>query len=80
MQNIDTLILFEDDHIIVLEKPQGLLSIEDGYDSVYPNLHTELTKRYGKIWAVHSLDKLTSGVIVFAEDAISHKILNEQFW
>jgi len=34
---------------------------------------------HGKLWVVHRLDKFTSGVIVFARDADTHRILNTQF-
>ena len=32
-----------------------------------------------KIWIVHRLDKITSGVMVFARDAETHRALNMQF-
>lgn len=75
----DIPILFEDDHLIVLNKPSGLLSIEDGYNPALPNLRGMLNAKYGRIWAVHRLDKLASGVILFAKDAPTHKELNGYF-
>ncbi len=71
--------LFEDDHLIVLNKPAGLLSIEDGYDGKKENLRSILRVSFGAIWAVHRLDKDTSGVIVFAKDENSHRNLNASF-
>ena len=38
-----------------------------------------LEEQYGKIFIVHRLDKITSGVMVFARDAESHRALNIQF-
>jgi RluA family pseudouridine synthase len=34
---------------------------------------------HSKIWVVHRLDKVTSGVMVFALNAEAHRILNKQF-
>jgi len=38
-----------------------------------------LSSEYGKVWTVHRLDKETSGAIIFARNAMAHRILNEQF-
>jgi RluA family pseudouridine synthase len=38
-----------------------------------------LEAQYGKIFIVHRLDKITSGVMVFARDAETHRALNAQF-
>jgi RluA family pseudouridine synthase len=38
-----------------------------------------LEEQYGNIFIVHRLDKVTSGVMVFARDAESHRALNMQF-
>jgi RluA family pseudouridine synthase len=71
--------LFEDEHLLVLDKPAGVLSIPDRYDPSITNLKTELDNKYGKIFVVHRIDKDTSGVILFAKDAETHKIMNDQF-
>ena len=44
-----------------------------------PNLRGMLQDEYEKIWAVHRLDKETSGIIFFAKNAETHKFLNRQF-
>jgi RluA family pseudouridine synthase len=38
-----------------------------------------LEEEHGKIWVVHRLDKVTSGVMVFARTANAHRELNRQF-
>jgi RluA family pseudouridine synthase len=38
-----------------------------------------LEEEYGKLWVVHRLDKITSGVMVFARAAEAHRELNRQF-
>jgi tRNA pseudouridine32 synthase/23S rRNA pseudouridine746 synthase len=72
-------ILFEDDHIIAVNKPEGIASIPErapGKES----LLSLLSPRFpGKLYVVHRLDKEVSGVILFAKNAQAHKYLNDQF-
>ncbi|MHC1740995.1 MAG: RluA family pseudouridine synthase [Anaerolineaceae bacterium] len=72
-------IIFEDEYLIVINKPAGLNSIADGYDSFLPHVRTILETEYGKLWVVHRLDKETSGVMILARSALVHQILNDQF-
>ncbi len=72
-------VIFDDDDLIIINKPAGLLSIPDRFNGNLPNLKDMLSKEYGKIFVCHRLDKQTSGVIVFAKNAKSHKFINEQF-
>ncbi|HZV13273.1 MAG TPA: RluA family pseudouridine synthase [Candidatus Kapabacteria bacterium] len=72
-------ILFEDESIVAVNKPPGLLSIPDRFDEELPSLSKLLEEKYGDIFVVHRLDRETSGVIVFAKNAESHRLLNIQF-
>lgn len=72
-------ILFEDADLVVLNKPAGMLSIPDRFDADAPNLAANLREQYGDIFVVHRLDRETSGVILFAKNADSHRALNIQF-
>src|SRR5258708_23500155 len=72
-------ILFEDDQILVLNKPSGLPVLPDGWERDAPYLVQSLEAQYPKIWIVHRLDKVTSGVMVFARTAEAHRALNRQF-
>ena len=74
--NLKEILLYEDDDLIAINKPSGILSIEDGYDRNKFNLRSALKKIYGSIWTVHRLDKDTSGVIIFAKNMESHRQLN----
>ncbi len=38
-----------------------------------------LQEKYGQIFTVHRLDRDTSGIIVFAKDESTHKLLSQQF-
>jgi len=72
-------IIFEDESIVAINKPSGLLTIPDGYHPEFKNLKNELNNIYGRVWTVHRLDKETSGVIIFALTAAAHRSLNLQF-
>lgn len=71
-------IIAETEHWIALNKPSGMLSIPDRKQSE-PSLKDWLNEKYGKVWIVHRLDKFTSGLILFAKDEATHKLLSMQF-
>jgi len=72
-------IIFEDDDILVINKPAGLLTIPDRYDSTAKSLYTILKNKYEEILTVHRLDRDTSGVLIFAKSTEAHRLLNFQF-
>jgi len=72
-------IIYEDGYIVIVDKPAGLPVLPDGWEKDAPCLVKTLEEEYGKIWIVHRLDKITSGVMVFARDAETHRTLNIQF-
>ncbi|MCX7880362.1 MAG: RluA family pseudouridine synthase [Ignavibacteria bacterium] len=72
-------VIYFDESIIVVNKPANVLTIPDRFDKSLPNLRALLEEKFGRVWVVHRLDKETSGVVLFARDAESHKILNQQF-
>jgi 23S rRNA pseudouridine1911/1915/1917 synthase len=75
---IADILIYENDDFVVLNKPPGLLSIPDreGKDV---SLKKILQEEFGEIFTVHRLDKDTSGLIVFAKNEGSHKLLSHQF-
>src|SRR5512137_2944661 len=72
-------ILFEDDSLLVLNKPHGLLVLPDRFRRELPNLHRILQEELGTIFIVHRIDKDTSGIIAFAKTAEAHSALSAQF-
>ncbi|HJS19264.1 MAG TPA: RluA family pseudouridine synthase [Anaerolineales bacterium] len=72
-------IIYEDDRLIVVDKPFGLPVLPDGWEKDSEYLVKRLEEQFGKIFIVHRLDKITSGVMVFARDAETHRTLNIQF-
>lgn len=72
-------IIFEDDSIVIVSKPAGMLTIPDRFDKSFPNVRTFLIDVYQEIFTVHRLDRDTSGVLIFAKNADAHKHLSMQF-
>lgn len=65
-------IIYEDDEIIVINKPAGLLSMSDGKEKEKTAYHlvSEYVKkknRNNKVFIVHRLDQDTSGVLMFSK-------------
>jgi tRNA pseudouridine32 synthase / 23S rRNA pseudouridine746 synthase len=72
-------ILYEDPSLLVVDKPAGLSVLPDGWEQDSQYLVRLLEEQYGRIFIVHRLDKITSGVMVFAREAEAHRTLNIQF-
>lgn len=72
-------ILYQDNDLLVLNKPSGLLSVR----GKAPEHQDSLERRVGMVFPtariVHRLDMATSGVVVMALNAESHRHLNRQF-
>lgn len=74
-------VLFEDEHLVAVYKPAGLLSAPtpEGDSS---NLQALLSRRNGSsdsVFVVHRLDLQTSGVLVYAKTKASNHALSELF-
>jgi len=72
-------ILHADSHILVVNKTPGLSVLPDGWEPDAPYLLRLLQAEHGKIWVVHRLDKVTSGVMIFARSFEAHRALDIQF-
>lgn len=76
---LSDLVLWHDEALLVVNKPAGLPTLVDGYDSQAPYLVAILKAEWAPLWVVHRLDRQTSGVILFARTAQAHRSLNSQF-
>lgn len=72
-------IVYEDDHIVAVNKPSGMLSIPDRYNNEIPCLYHEVAAHYPQLFVIHRLDRDTSGLIVFAKNEESHKYMSQLF-
>jgi tRNA pseudouridine32 synthase/23S rRNA pseudouridine746 synthase len=73
-------IVFEDDYIVVVNKPAEFLSVPGKTisDSVYTRMKEKYPEATGPL-IVHRLDMSTSGIILLAKDKNVHKHLQKQF-
>jgi len=74
-------ILHEDDDVLAVNKPAGLLAVPDRYDKDKPNLISLLQAARPGEWLsnVHRLDFKTSGVFVVAKKQEAFRDLVRQF-
>ncbi|MCU0326074.1 MAG: RluA family pseudouridine synthase [Spirosomaceae bacterium] len=75
-------IIFEDEHLIVINKSEGLLSIStDNKDqrNAYGILreHVKVQSSMNKIFIVHRLDRETSGIMMFAKSEEVQSLLQD---
>ena len=74
----DLEIIYEDDWLIIVDKPSGLLCMSTGKsneDTAYSRVYDYA----GKIFIVHRLDRDTSGLLVFAKD-LETKLALQENW
>jgi tRNA pseudouridine32 synthase/23S rRNA pseudouridine746 synthase/23S rRNA pseudouridine1911/1915/1917 synthase len=73
-------ILHDDDQIVVLEKPEGLLSVATDFEK-RATVHAMLKRQFHnrRVYPVHRLDRETSGVMIFAYTEKAREALKEQF-
>jgi 23S rRNA pseudouridine1911/1915/1917 synthase len=76
----DLRIVQDDDEIVVLEKPEGLLSVATDFEN-RATVHAILKKRFHnrRVYPVHRLDRETSGVMLFTYTEAARDHLKSQF-
>ena len=79
-------VLFEDSSILVIEKPEGLLSMASATErkkTVYAVLTSYLRRgdpqNRARIWIVHRLDRESSGLMVFAKTQTAKRALQAEW-
>lgn len=72
-------ILFENNDLIAVNKPAGMLTLPDRHDTELQSLRGLLQQKFGEIFVIHRLDKDTSGAIVFAKHEVAHKYMSALF-
>jgi 23S rRNA pseudouridine1911/1915/1917 synthase len=82
----DLPIVYEDDALVVLDKPAGLLAVplplarRSDARSVFEDLKTYLRQRgRRRPFVVHRIDRDTSGLVLFAKTGSAQEALKEQF-
>jgi tRNA pseudouridine65 synthase len=80
-ENYNLEILFQDESIVVINKPSGLLVHKSLIDSKEIYYAMKILRDQLKQWVypIHRLDKPTSGVLLFALDSETARIMSEEF-
>lgn len=75
-------IIYEDEWLIAVNKPAGLLSVPGRYQQTQDSVLSRLRYQFKdgiNIMAVHRLDEDTSGILLFSRDRQTHRQLSQQF-
>jgi tRNA pseudouridine32 synthase/23S rRNA pseudouridine746 synthase len=72
-------ILYQDEHIMVVNKPSGLLSVPGKAPEHHDSIMARIQRDYPSAESVHRLDMATSGVIVVALTKAAERELKRQF-
>lgn len=80
-------ILYEDDNLIAVNKPAGILVTPDRWDHALPTLQDMLREylrrnqgtQHPNLRVIHRLDKDTSGAIVLAKNVRAQSFVSKQF-
>ena len=72
-------VIYTDTNILVVNKPSGLATVPGSWEEGSTSLVKTLEADHGHLWVVHRLDKITSGLVLFARNAETHRALSMQF-
>jgi len=72
-------IVFEDNNILVANKPVGLEVESETYNDLTLSVNAYLKDKNEKAMAVHRIDRNTSGLVVFAKNKVSYEELLDAF-
>jgi tRNA pseudouridine32 synthase/23S rRNA pseudouridine746 synthase len=72
-------IVFEDDALLVVDKPAGLLTVPGRGPEKADCLIARVQQQYKKARVVHRLDMETSGLVIFAQDPTTQRALGQMF-
>ncbi len=72
-------IIYHDEHLLVVNKPAGLLSVPGRLPEHQDCVIAQLQAQYPDALTVHRLDQVTSGVMVFARSKLVQSRLSYQF-
>ena len=72
-------ILYQDEHLILINKPTGLLSLSGKNPQNIDSVHYRLVKLFPECTLVHRLDFGTSGLMVVARNKSINALLCQQF-
>lgn len=72
-------VVYHDNHILVVNKPSGLLSVPGNQPQYYDSAMSRVKEKYGFCEPAHRLDMATSGILLFAMSKAADSELKRQF-
>ncbi len=72
-------ILYQDEDLLAINKPPGLSTLVEGWEPERLTAISWAQARFGQVYPVHRLDKVTSGLLLFARTPQAHRHLSLQF-
>jgi len=74
-------IVYQDDFLVAIHKPAGLLVHRSAIDKYETEFAVQYTRDAvgQKVYPIHRLDKATSGLLLFALDSNTARLMGEQF-
>ena len=72
-------LLFEDEHLLVVNKPAGLLSVPGNNPQKKDCMESRLQAEFLEALTVHRLDMSTSGILLFARNKAMHSAMSKLF-
>ncbi|MBO3661806.1 RNA pseudouridine synthase [Acinetobacter variabilis] len=72
-------ILYEDDDLVVIEKPAGLLSVPGRLPEHHDSAYLRVLERYPNAKITHRLDMATSGILMFAKHRDAEVAVSKMF-
>ena len=76
-QHMEIPVVYEDDALLVVNKPSGMLSVPGRIEDY--SVETVMRERYPDSIVAHRLDMGTSGLLIVAKNGESYRILQQQF-
>lgn len=72
-------IIFEDDDLLVVDKPSGLLTVPGKAEHLWDCLEYRAKQYCDEARIIHRLDMDTSGIVILAKNANAHRHIGLQF-
>lgn len=72
-------ILFQNETLLAVGKPSGMLSVPDRHNTAIASLYGWVTNRFPEARQLNRLDAYTSGVVLFSMEADSFGFYSDQF-
>lgn len=72
-------ILYQDDHIVVVNKQSGILSVSGSQPQFQDSIIYRLQQKFSYVESVHRLDMATSGIMVAALSKLADREIKKQF-